>query len=82
MNLPDTAPRDGTVIAAHFGTHWLGYVPAVWNEYECKWAIPNLQSCPMENGKSDTYWETELEPDAHLLGWLPMPKIEEKGDRP
>ena len=71
---PETAPKTGTVILAHFGYPWL--MPAAWNEYDEEWAICTVQACPMSpDGKHDTYWESEREKPGALTGWMPMPKI-------
>jgi len=74
MNPPETAPRDGvTMILVSIGWPWL--LPAVWNAYDNEWVTATVQACPMENGLTDTYLETEREKDSALKGWLPFPQI-------
>jgi hypothetical protein len=69
---PHTALKDGTVILGDFVWPWL--LPAVWNEYDEKWAACTVQACPMEpDGKHDTYWETDQEDHGTLAGWMPIP---------
>lgn len=72
LNPPETAPKDGKVIHGDFGYPWL--IPAVWNEYDGKWAVCTIQSCSTENGKIETYWETDQENHSSLIGWMPMPE--------
>lgn len=73
---PKTAPRNGTLIMADFGYPWPCL--AVWNSYEEKWTSTMFNAQEMENGKTDSWWETELESDYQLQRWLPMPRPENK----
>jgi hypothetical protein len=70
---PETAPRDGTQIIGDFGWPWP--LPTVWDEYDEKWAVCYLQRCPMANGRSNTYFEMDTEPDKNLRRWMPMPVL-------
>lgn len=69
----DDAPRDGTIILLACGWPWL--VPAAWNECESRWVICMIQSSPMSDGTTDSWWESELERPEAVLGWLPMPEL-------
>jgi hypothetical protein len=51
---------------------------AAWNNHDEKWAVSMPQTCPMEGGKNDAYWETDQEEYGALKGWLPMPEVERK----
>jgi hypothetical protein len=73
---PHTAPKDGTIILGEFGWPWM--LTAAWNNHDEKWAVCIIQACSMENGKVDTYWETDQEEHGALKGWLPMPEVERK----
>jgi hypothetical protein len=68
---PSTAPKDGTPILGDFG--WPTPNFAVWDEYDEQWNIATLQACPMENGKTNTYLETDWEKPEALKRWHPIP---------
>lgn len=71
---PSTAPKDGTVILGAFGWPWL--IPASWNEHDKTWTVCTLQMSPMEpDGKNDSWFETEREKPAALIGWMPIPPL-------
>ena len=74
MNPPETAPRDGTVFLAHIeGCPWM--VPCVWNDALKMWNYANLAQYPISKGV-ERYFENECRLADALLGWLPMPEIE------
>lgn len=71
--IPETAPKDGTVILADFGWPWP--VPAAYSTHDENWVTALLQMCPMEGGGTDTYFENEYEQGAKLKRWMPMPDL-------
>ncbi len=70
---PDTAPRNGTLILGDFGWPWP--LLAVWDEYDEQWVTATLQACPMENGKKNSYLETDTEKSSALKRWTPLPLL-------
>ena len=72
MNPPNTAPKDKPFLG-NFGYPWLQM--ATWNDVSMKWAVASMEVGLYEGNWTDTYWETELEPESSLLGWLPIPPI-------
>jgi hypothetical protein len=70
---PDTAPRNGTLILGDFGWPWP--LLAVWDEYDEQWVTATLQACPMENGKKNSYLETDTEKGSALKRWTPLPLL-------
>jgi hypothetical protein len=71
--LPETAPKDGTIILADFGWPW-PFV-AVWNNYDEKWSTVALNAQTMYNKKMDFWFENEQEPTECLKYWMPLPKL-------
>jgi len=49
--LPETAPKDGTVILGDFGYPWP--LVAVWNSYDEKWVTVSLQAQEMPSEMID-----------------------------
>jgi len=72
-NPPETAPKDGNPFLGDFGYPWPSY--CLWNEYGETWCIVTPQSCPMESGKMDTYFECEWEKPSELKRWMPLPAM-------
>jgi hypothetical protein len=70
---PDTAPRNGTLILGDFGWPWP--LLAVWDEYDEQWVTATLQAGPMENGKKNSYLETDTEKGSALKRWTPLPLL-------
>jgi len=70
---PETAPRNGTLILGDFGWPWP--LLAVWDEYDAQWVVASLQSCPMENGKKNSYIETDTEKGSALKRWTSLPLL-------
>jgi len=73
MNTPKTAPKDTTFLG-HFGWPWLCMTR--WNEATGQWTYANYQVGLYEGEWTDTYFETENEPEAALKGWLPLPSLQ------
>jgi hypothetical protein len=48
---------------------------AVWDEYDEQWVTATLQACPMENGKKNSYLETDTEKGSALKRWTPLPLL-------
>lgn len=70
---PDTAPRNGTLILGDFGCPWA--LLAVWDEYDEQWVTAMPQSCQMEDGRTNSYLETDTEADGALRRWTPLPRL-------
>ena len=68
-----TAPRDGTPILGDFGFPWPLY--AVFDNYDARWCCATLQACPMEDKRTNYYFENETEPPHRLKRWMPLPKL-------
>lgn len=70
------APKDKPILL-DAGYPWP--VVGIWNDANQKWAYANLQ-CGMVDGEwSDTYWESDQEPEfdskgnRNIDGWQPLP---------
>ena len=74
MNPPATAPRDLTPFLGHFGYPWL--LMTMWNPVSGNWAVATVQVGMYEGEYNDTYFETDQETPASLLGWLPIPSAQ------
>ncbi len=73
MNLPETAPKDRTILA-DIGMPWLVY--ATWNE-PCKCYVYASIQCEMYNGEwNDFYFENENFGIEELKSWMEIPKGE------
>lgn len=70
--LPETAPRDGTVVLGDFGYPWP--IMTMWDGYDEKWAVATVQACPMEGGRTNAYFETDTEDAPALRQWHPLPE--------
>lgn len=72
MNPANTAPKDSQFLG-DFGWPWLNMTH--WNEASQKWAYANYQVGDYDGGWNDSYYETELESESELRGWLPIPSV-------
>ena len=70
---PETAPLNGSLILGDFGWPWP--LLSVWDEYDEHWVTATLQACPMENGKINSYLETNTEKHAALKRWTSLPPL-------
>jgi hypothetical protein len=66
----DSAPKDGTIIIAHFGWPWP--VTAIWDPENEEWSTAQLSPCGPEKSVG---WETEWEKSSSLIGWQPLPSL-------
>jgi hypothetical protein len=74
MNYPETAPKDGTVILAHFGYPQL--VTAIFNSEAGKWVVALPQTGMVDAVWNDNYFESEYEHPAEMRYWIPLPTIQ------
>ena len=72
MNIPETAPQDGSVFLADMGWPWL--VVCMWNASVDKWVYVTPQTDLYEGEWNDRYFENEWDSKSELKGWLPMPE--------
>ncbi len=73
-NKPETAPRNGHLVFANLGWPWP--ITACWNEYEHRWVYAMAQLNIVDR-QEDPYFENEYAEDSELLGWLPLPDVNE-----
>lgn len=72
--IPETAPKDGTLFLGDFG--WPVALMTTWDAYGEEWTYAMPQTCQMEDGGDNRYFETETERDG-LRAWMPLPKLPE-----
>ncbi|MCK9172292.1 MAG: hypothetical protein M0O99_02270 [Desulfuromonas thiophila] len=75
MNTPDTAPKDGKPFLANVGHPWL--LMCCWNPVTESWCCAMPQTDLYEGKFQDTYFENHYFDDHELIGWLPVPEIEQ-----
>lgn len=73
--MPETAPKDGTIILGDFGYPWA--VPAVWDPVVEEWATAQLSPCAPDESVE---WQTEWLGHRRLKGWYAMPVIDSGKD--
>lgn len=73
MNLPETAPKDGTVFLGDFG--WPTFLITVWSSYSNKWVCATPQVDVGDWNWNDSYFENEWERESELKGWIELPKL-------
>jgi len=76
LNPPETAPKD-RLILADLGHPYIRLFPTVWNKYNGTWEIFRVSRTQMFNG---SVLDHAAEDSDWLLGWLPMPQIDENGN--
>ena len=72
-NLPETAPKDGTIFLANIGLPW--YVMCCWNGALKKWSFVSPQTGMFQGKLDDTYFETEWDKETALITWIELPPI-------
>jgi len=72
LNPPETAPKNGNVFPAYFK---LGPIrPAIWND---KYGV---LVTVLGMGQDDTYFESQDRNPDEMIGWLPLPTIDDEGN--
>jgi len=70
LNPPETAPRDGTpILACFYLSNSLLY--AYWSKSQDSWLAAYIGARDFDTH----YYDTD-----EMLGWLPMPKADDKGN--
>jgi len=77
LNPPETAPK-GAMILADFGH---GLVPAIWSSYDKDWSVAEVEAyCPGDSYDEYRGFTNSEDNRLEMLGWLPLPKIDEDGN--
>lgn len=66
LDLPENAPKDGSMFLADFG--WGRLMPTAWCKIEQTWITFRLKRT------DKTYFENQEESIDFLRGWMPIPK--------
>jgi len=82
LNPPETAPRDGSTFLADFG--WQALSSTFWNDFKKRWrvavAYPRLRIRKGEViGAEYRYVNLNIY-EREMVGWLPMPQIDDQGN--
>jgi hypothetical protein len=71
--LPESAPRNGSIIIADFG--WAWPIPAMWDPYMQCWRVVSVAVLQTPENP-DSYWfEVDSEDNSQLERWMPMPAL-------
>ena len=69
---PSAAPKNGTVILAHFG--WPHFVPTFWCRHLEEWVTAQPEACAPGEMQ---FFESGTELHSSMRGWIPIPNLPE-----
>jgi len=79
LNPPETAPRDSLVLGHFKGM--ASMIPMAWDYVFACWSVPRekAQVYRSNDRGAVSFRSDALHPDA-LIGWIPMPRVDEEGN--